>query len=107
MNMIQTCKTILCLSLFALLCTLLFACSKISQKNFDKIKNDMTMQEVVSILGEPSSAESINVVGISGTSAVWKDKDAEIDIQFLNERVAVKSFSKLSEETETAPIKKK
>lgn len=52
------------------------------------------MQEVVALLGEPTSAESINIAGISGTSAVWKDNNAEIDIQFLNDRVTVKAFSK-------------
>jgi hypothetical protein len=56
------------------------------------------MKEVISILGEPTNSESITIAGISGTSAVWKDKDAEIDIQFLNDRVTVKSFSKSTNE---------
>lgn len=80
-----------------LLCICLLACSKITQQNFDKIKTNMTMQEVISILGEPTSSESINVAGVSGTSAVWKDNNAEIDIQFLNDKVAVKAFSKPEE----------
>ena len=75
----------------------LLACSKITQNNFEKIKPNMSMQEVVTLLGEPSSSESIMIVGISGTSAVWKDEQAEIDIQFLNNKVTVKSFSKLTE----------
>src|SRR5437763_1935303 len=74
----------------------LLACSKLTQTNFEKIKNDMTMKDVISILGEPSSSESITIAGISGTSAVWKDKNIEIDIQFLNDRVTVKSFNKVS-----------
>lgn len=79
------------------LCTLLFACSKVTQENFDKVKTDMTMKEVIMILGESTSSEAIMIAGISGTSAIWKNKQAEIDIQFLNDKVAVKSFSKLDE----------
>jgi hypothetical protein len=58
----------------------------------------MTMKEVIAILGEPTHSESINILGIAGTSAVWKDKNAEIDIQFLNNMVAVKAYSKLEDE---------
>lgn len=89
-------KTFLRLFFATCLCFLLLACSKISQVNFDKIKPNMTLKEVVAILGEPTSAESINIAGISGASVVWKDNNAEIDIQFLNDRVTVKSFSKPS-----------
>jgi len=85
------------------LCFFLLACSKVSQENFDKIKTNMTMQEVVAILGEPTSSESINIAGISGTSSVWKDQSAEIDIQFLNDRVTVKAFSKPSDQSDGHP----
>lgn len=88
-------KNILRTVLLTSCCIALLACSKLSQTNFDKIKNDMTMKQVIAILGEPTSAESVNIMGISGTSAVWKDSQVEIDIQFLNERVAVKAFSRL------------
>ena len=91
------CKLTLKFKLFLVLalCLFLFACSKLTQENFDKIKTDMTMQEVAAILGEPTTSEGIMIAGISGTSATWKDDKAEIDIQFLNNKVAVKSFSKL------------
>jgi len=72
----------------------LLACSKVTQENFNKIKTNMTMKEVISILGEPTSSDSVNIAGISGTSAIWKEKEAEIDIQFLNDKVTVKTFSK-------------
>lgn len=83
--------------LFGLL-FLLAACSKVTQENFDKIKNDMPMQDVIAILGEPANSESIDIGGMSGTSAIWKDKNGEIDIQFLNDKVLVKSYSKSIEE---------
>lgn len=73
---------------------LITGCSKITQSNFDKVKPNMTMQEVITILGEPSSSDSINIAGISGTSAVWQSNNAEINIQFLNNRVTIKVFNK-------------
>jgi hypothetical protein len=75
---------------------LITSCSKVTQSNFDKIKPNMTMQEVITILGEPSSSDSINIAGISGTSAVWQSHNAEINIQFLNNRVTIKAFNKPS-----------
>lgn len=100
-------KTLLKSLALGFLCVLVFACSKLSQQNFDKIKTNMTMQEVTAIIGQPTSSESINIAGISGTSAVWKNKDAEIDIQFLNDRVAVKAFSSSAEQAETPSVRKK
>lgn len=76
------------------LCLLLVACSKISQENFDRVETNMSMKQVVAILGEPTSAESISIAGISGTSAVWKDKNSQISIQFLDNKVTVKTYSK-------------
>ena len=80
---------------------LLLACSKINQDNFAKVKHGMALEEVIKLLGEPTSSQSIDIGGISGTSAVWKTEKVEIDIQFLNNRVSVKSFSTLNkDETE-------
>lgn len=76
----------------------LLACSKISEDNFKKIKSGMRMDQVVAMLGKPTSAENVTVAGIAGTSAVWKDKYGEIDIHFLDNKVAVKSFNKNEEE---------
>jgi hypothetical protein len=81
------------LAIFVISVTLV-ACSKISQKNFDKIQPNMSMSDVIAILGNPSSSDSMMISGISGTSAVWKDENAEINIQFLNNKMVVKSFSK-------------
>lgn len=81
----------LCLSL------LIVSCDKLSQSNFDKVKPNMTMKEVVAILGNPTKSDSVNIAGVSGTTAVWKDKHAEINIQFLNDQVAVKTFNTVDE----------
>ena len=75
-------------------CILLLACSKLTQQNFDKVHPDMSMEEVIAILGEPTSSESLHIAGISGTSATWNKNNIEINIQFLNDKVTVKSFRK-------------
>lgn len=76
-------------------CLLLVGCSRLTQANFDKVKPSMSMSEVTAILGEPTKTDSVNIAGISGTTATWKDAHAEITIQFLNEKVAVKAFNSL------------
>lgn len=90
LNIVKRFTVIACISLIIL------GCSRISQSNFDKIKPEMSMQEVVAILGEPTTSDSVNIAGISGTSATWKDKQIEISIQFLNNQVAAKSLNKIS-----------
>src|SRR5690242_6608850 len=81
------------------LCLLIVACNRLTQENFDKIKPSMKMKEVVAILGEPTSSDSINIAGVSGTAAVWKDKKTEITIQFLNDEVLLKSMTSADEQT--------
>lgn len=77
------------------LCSLaLIACHRINQSNFDKIKTNMTLKEVTAILGEPTNSNSVNIAGVSGTTSVWRDGDTEINIQFLNGVVLLKTYSK-------------
>jgi hypothetical protein len=72
----------------------LASCAKITQDNFAKIHEGMTEQEVIALLGEPTEANSVNVLGVSGTSARWAGNDAEITIRFVNGKVALKRFDK-------------
>lgn len=89
-NLIKSISLFLAVVALSLMIT---ACNKISQSNFDKINADMSMQEVTSILGEPSNSDSVTIAGVSGTSAVWSDGKNEITIQFLNGKVFFKTFS--------------
>lgn len=77
---------------FALL--VLAACSKVTQENFVKIQEGMSEQEVIALLGSPTESNSVNVLGISGTSSRWARGDAEITISFVNGKVALKRFDK-------------
>ncbi|BEQ13010.1 hypothetical protein [Desulfoferula mesophila] len=70
------------------------ACTSYDQATYDKIKTDMTREEVIGILGEPTESSGFSLGGLSGTSAVWKDKHGNITIQFLNNKVKAKSFAK-------------
>ncbi len=76
------------------LSVMLFACSKVSRENFEKIKPGMTLQEVVSILGEPTGSESVDIAGVTGTAATWKRGETVINIHFLSGQVLVKTFDK-------------
>ena len=78
---------------FALvLAALVAACSKVNQENFAKVQNGMTEEEVAAILGKPSESTSREVLGISGTTSVWRGGDAEITVRFVGDKVALKSF---------------
>ena len=72
----------------------LVACSRVTQHNYEQIKPGMTMEQVVTILGEPTSVETINLAGISGASATWKSGGSIITIQFFNHKVKIKALSK-------------
>lgn len=72
----------------------LFACSKISQENFDRIQNGMAEAEVLTLLGSPTESRSLNVLGVSGTVSRWVDKDAVITVRFVNGKMALKAFDK-------------
>lgn len=73
---------------------LLAACSKITQENFGKIQDRMSEQEVVALLGPPTSSSSVQVLGISGTSSTWESGDGKITVRFVNGKMALKSFDK-------------
>lgn len=81
--------------LLILVFSLLTACgSKVTEENFSKVQNGMSLRQVTQILGVPVSIDSINVAGISGTSAVWKSRNTVITIQFLNDKAQIKTLGK-------------
>ncbi len=78
----------------------LMACSgaRINQENFNKIKTGMTLAAVKAILGEPADSSSIDMVVISGGTAMWKGDGITINIQFVNGKVIAKEFLKPGKE---------
>jgi hypothetical protein len=86
----------------AILAVFLMACgSKLTQENFNKISNGMPYAEVVKILGEPQSSEGGGILGITAGSSVWKDDKHQVNITFINEKVAGKTFSEIKPEAIT------
>jgi outer membrane protein assembly factor BamE (lipoprotein component of BamABCDE complex) len=76
-----------------LLC--LAACgSRLSQENFDKIREGMSQKEVREILGEPVDASGASFLGLSSGEAVWKDDTTAISVHFLNDKVVSKQMSR-------------
>ena len=82
-------------ALVVVVASLVLACSsKINQSNFDKIENDMTREDVIDILGEPTDSSNVGIAGFSGGTASWSDDDGNIiTIQFVNGKVKGKQFS--------------
>jgi outer membrane protein assembly factor BamE (lipoprotein component of BamABCDE complex) len=79
----------------------LAACgSRLSQENFDKIREGMSQREVREILGDPVDASGASLLGISGGEAVWKDDKTIITVHFLNEKVVSKRMSPATEKAE-------
>ncbi len=78
----------------ALMTVWLVACSSpVSQANYDKIQNGMSLTEVKAILGEPAETQTMGIGGLSGTSATWaNDKGLKISIQFVNDKVQLKNL---------------
>ena len=78
----------------ALALVALAACSKITEENFNKVRDGMGEQEVLALLGTPTESSSVSVLGISGTASKWVAKDAVITVQFVNGKVRGKSFDR-------------
>jgi hypothetical protein len=67
--------------------------SRVDRATFAKIETDMPESEVYALLGEPADASSFSLGGLSATSATWEGRDGKIAIQFLNGKVALKTFT--------------
>ena len=48
----------------SMLVLLLAACSRVSEENFGKVEEGMTEEQVTAILGKPTEANSVAVLGI-------------------------------------------
>lgn len=88
--MIARIHQLLCLICFTLL---LAACNtKINKTNFDQIQTGMTLQDVVAILGDPSSSATLSFGQSSITSVRWENRNGSITVQFINGTVKIKQY---------------
>ena len=72
--------------------TLLVACSRVTEDNYNRIENGMEEAAVIKILGDPDESSSMGIGSLSGKSSVWDDGKARISIQFFNGKVQLKNF---------------
>lgn len=92
---IRRARPVLALVLLLALALSLAACgTSYDQETYDKIKINMSLKEVIAIMGEPSESKGMSLGGMSGTSATWKDDNGTITLQFVNGKVKVKTFTK-------------
>lgn len=83
--------------LIFLLGFVLAACgARINQENYEKVKNDMSVQEVNRILGKPTDVSSFAIGGLSASTAKWVGKTHTITVTYANERVKMKSYAENS-----------
>jgi Domain of Unknown Function with PDB structure (DUF3862)/Prokaryotic membrane lipoprotein lipid attachment site len=73
------------------LMTLLAACSKLTQENYDKLKMGMGYDEVVSNLGKPDSCTDTLVA----KSCVWGSDRKNITIGFIGNKIMVYSSNNI------------
>ncbi len=67
----------------------------VSQSNFEKIENGMTLSQVEAILGEgkegASVAGAIGEMAGQGAAYVWEDGDKKITVMFKDDKVVSKT----------------
>ena len=78
--------------------TLLIACSRITEDNYNRIESGMKEAAVIKILGEPDDSSSMGVGPLTGKSSVWDDGKVRISIQFFNGKVKLKIFGDTEKE---------
>lgn len=67
----------------ALLTGLLLGCERVTAKNYEKLEVGMPYDEVVSILGEPSSCDAV----VNTKSCRWGGEDKHVDAKIVGESV--------------------
>ena len=84
-NYRSTIIIILIFFLFPML--ILLGCSKINQKNFDKLKAGMEYSEVLKILGKPDNCESV----LNMKNCTWEESQKNIKILIFADKVVLLS----------------
>ncbi len=77
--MIQRCMLLL------VLVALLTGCSKLSQKNYEKLKVGMVYNEVVKILGKPDNCSG----ALFAKNCTWGNEQKNITISFVGDKVVI------------------
>lgn len=77
------------------LCFTLVACgSRVNQENYEKVRNDMSVEQVNDILGKPTEVSSFGIGSLSATTSKWEGKTHSILVTFANDRVKMKTYTR-------------
>jgi hypothetical protein len=85
-------KTKLLITITVFISFFTFACSKVTQENYEKIEVGMTYEEIIDILGKAQECNS--AVGMSNCK--WGADEKFIKIQFVSDKVILFSAKGLS-----------
>lgn len=66
--------------------------NRVDRAQFERIENGMSQEEVVAILGEPDTIESVTLGRVSGSTAQWRADGRVVTVVFANDEVAFKSL---------------
>jgi hypothetical protein len=93
--MMHTRKMVIGLVLLGLVLPTVVGCGKVNQKNYDKITDGMTLDEVQDILGkgtlETGAAGALGDIAGSGKVMKWGDEKKSITVTFANDKVVGKT----------------
>ena|SRR5688572_10227541 len=74
---------------------LVAACgSHVTQENYEKIRNDMSAEEVNALLGEPTEVSSFGVGSLSATTSKWVGDTHTIVVAYANDKVKMKTYTR-------------
>lgn len=66
------------------------------EKNaYSQVQNGMSYAQVVKILDKPTHVNKLLIDGVSSTSAAWHKKDGIIMIEFLDDKVEIKTINNI------------
>ena len=85
-------KTKALITIMIFVSLIIFACSKVTQENYEKIKLGMSYEEVIDILGKAQECDS----SIGMTNCRWESNGKYIKIQFIADKVVLFSAKGLS-----------
>lgn len=71
----------------AILATLIFGCSRLTQENYDKLKMGMEYKEVVSLLGKPDNCSNTLVA----KNCMWGNEQKNITVSFIGDQIILYS----------------
>jgi hypothetical protein len=88
-------RSLIGVALLGLMLLFLSGCSKVSQSNYDKIENGMTVSQVEAILGKGKEASGVGgaIGDLAGSAKVitWGDDKKSITVTFVNDKVTLKA----------------